>query len=220
MIKFFKALLLTCSLFILGNGVASASELDYVYQDMNCSQLKADLLSASESKSMDGMSFSYTGALNCNISILHKNLAVKMFYMMFGEFALKSMDIVIGLTSFVTNENFTFYDKAKAEVSQVEPFKNVIAIMKGLAHLGCFFVLLFVSIFYGYYLLNSAHDGSVLGKSTNVFWTTTRLLATIFLCVPLTGFDDFTGIQVVVMIFATIGMLLANVVWFIMPVFE
>lgn len=220
MIKFFKALLLTCSLFILGNGVANASDLDYVFEDMNCSQLKSDLVSASEAKTMAGMSFSYTGALNCNISILHKNLAVKMFYMMFGEFAIKSMDIVIGLTSFVTNENFTFYDKAKAEVSQIEPFKNVIAIMKGLAHLGCFFVLLFVSIFYGYYLLNSAHDGSVLGKSTNVFWTTTRLLATIFLCVPLSGFDDFTGVQVVVMIFATIGMLLANVVWFIMPVFE
>jgi conjugal transfer/type IV secretion protein DotA/TraY len=220
MIKFFKALLLTCSLFILGNGVASASDLDYVYQDMNCSQLKSDLIGAYESKTLDRMSFSYTGALNCNISILHKNLAVKMFYMMFGEFALKSMDIVIGLTSFVTGENFTFYDKAKAEVAQIEPFKNVIAIMKGLAHLGCFFVLLFVSIFYGYYLLNSAHDGSVLGRSTNVFWTTTRLLATIFLCVPLTGFDDFTGVQVVVMIFATIGMLLANVVWFIMPVFE
>ena len=220
MIKFFKALLLTCSLFILGNGVANASDLDYVYEDMNCSQLKSDLIGAYESKTLANMSFSYTGALNCNISILHKNLAVKMFYMMFGEFALKSMDIVVGLTSFVTNENFTFYDKAKAEVSQVEPFKPVIAIMKGLAHLGCFFVLLFVSIFYFYYLINSAHDGSVLGRSTNVFWTTTRLLATIFLCVPLSGFDDFTGVQVVVMIFATIGMLLANVVWFIMPVFE
>lgn len=220
MIKFFKALLLTCSLFLLGNGVANASELDYVYQDMNCSQLKSDLLSASESKTMAGMSFSYTGALNCNISILHKNLAVKMFYMMFGEFALKSMDIVIGLTSFVTGENFSFYDKAKAEASQVEPFQNVIDIMKGLAHLGCFFVLLFVSIFYLYYLTNSAHDGSILGRSTNVFWTTTRLLATIFLCIPLSGFDDFTGVQFVVMIFATIGMLLANVVWFIMPVFE
>ena len=220
MIKFFKALLLTCSLFILGNGVANASDLDYVYHDMNCSQLKSDLIGAYESKTLDKMSFSYTGALNCNISILHKNLAVKMFYMMFGEFALKSMDIVVGLTAFVTGENFTFYDKAKAEVAQVEPFKNVIAIMKGLAHLGCFFVLLFVSIFYFYYLLNSAHDGSVLGRSTNVFWTTTRLLATIFLCVPLSGFDDFTGVQVVVMIFATIGMLLANVVWFIMPVFE
>ena len=111
MIKFFKALLLTCSLFILGNGVASASDLDYVYQDMNCSQLKSDLIGAYESKTLDNMSFSYTGALNCNISILHKNLAVKMFYMMFGEFALKSMDIVIGLTAFITNENFTFYDK-------------------------------------------------------------------------------------------------------------
>lgn len=220
MIKFFKALLLTCSLFLLGNGIANASELDYVYEDMNCSQLKSDLLSASESKTMSGMSFSYTGALNCNISILHKNLAVKMFYMMFGDFALKSMDIVIGLTSLFTGENSSFYDKAKAEASQVEPFQNVIDIMKGLAHLGCFFVLLFVSIFYLYYLTNSAHDGSVLGKSTNVFWTTTRLLATIFLCVPLSGFDDFTGVQVVVMLFATIGMLLANVVWFIMPVFE
>lgn len=92
--------------------------------------------------------------------------------------------------------------------------------MKGIAHIGCYFVLLFVSIFYFYYLINSAHDGSVLGRSTNVFWTTTRLLATIFLCVPLSGFDDFTGVQVIVMIFATIGMLLANVVWFIMPVFE
>lgn len=220
MIKFFKALLLTCSLLLLGNGVANASDLDYVYEDMNCSQLKSDLLGASESKTMSGMSFSYTGALNCNISILHKNLAVKMFYMMFGDFAIKSMDIVVGLTSFVTNENFTFYDKAKAEVAQIEPFANVIAILQGLAHLGCFFVLLFVSIFYAYYLLNSAHDGSVLGRSTNVFWTTTRLLATIFLCVPLSGFDDFTGVQVIVMIFATIGMLLANVVWFIMPVFE
>lgn len=220
MTKFFKALLLTCSLFLLGTGVANASDLDYVYEDMNCSQLKSDLVSASQSQSLGGMSFSYTGALNCNISILHKNLAVKMFYMMFGEFALKSMDIVIGLTSIVSNENFVFYDKAKAEVSQIQPFTNVIKIMQGLAHLGCFFVLLFVSIFYFYYLMNSAHDGSVLGRSTNVFWTTTRLLATIFLCVPLTGFDDFTGVQVIVMIFATIGMLLANVVWFIMPVFE
>lgn len=220
MIKFFKALLLTCSLFILGNGAANASDLDYVYEDMNCSQLKSDLLGAYESKTLDKMSFAYTGALNCNIAILHKNLAVKMFYMMFGEFALKSMDIVVGLTSFVTGENSTFYDKAKSEVSKVEPFKPVIDIMKGIAHIGCYFVLLFVSIFYFYYLINSAHDGSVLGRSTNVFWTTTRLLATIFLCVPLSGFDDFTGIQVVVMIFATIGMLLANVVWFIMPVFE
>jgi conjugal transfer/type IV secretion protein DotA/TraY len=220
MIKFFKALLLTCSLFILGNGVANASDLDYVYEDMNCSQLKSDLIGVSSSKSMDGMSFSYTGALSCNISILHKNLAVKMFYMMFGEFAIKSIDIVVGLTSMFTNENFTFYDKAKAEVAQIEPFKNVIEIMKGLAHLGIIFVLLFVSVFYLYYLTNSAHDGSVLGRSTNVFWTTTRLIAVIFLCVPLSGFDDFTGVQIVVMIFATIGMLLANVVWFIMPVFE
>lgn len=68
------------------------------------------------------MSFAYTGALNCNIAILHKNLAVKMFYMMFGEFAIKSMDIVVGLTSFVTGENSSFYDKAKSEVSQVQPF--------------------------------------------------------------------------------------------------
>jgi len=217
---FLRIFFLTVGLFLLSNGNAQAAGLDDVYTDMNCAQLKSDLIGVAGSKSLNSVNFSYVSALNCNTAILNKNLIVKMFYMMFGDFALKSMDIVVGISGVATGQSFQFYDKAKAEVSQITPFTKVIAIIQGITYTGLFLALVFISIFYMFYLANSAHDGSVMGKSTNVFWTTTRLLATIFLCVPISGFDDFTAIQIIVMIFATLGILLANVVWFIMPVFE
>lgn len=217
--KFFASIFITLSL-VLFSGVSQASSLDDVFSDMSCATLKSELISSAESKSLDSMNFSYMDAFSCNVSILHKNLIVKMFYMMFGDFAIKSMDIVVGITGMFTDENYNFYDNAKTEVSQIEEFQNLIDVMQGLAYLCSMFMLVFVGIFYTYYLVNSAHDGAVLGKSTNIFWTTTRLLATIFLCIPINGFNDFTAIQVIVMIFATIGILLANVIWFIMPIFE
>lgn len=217
---FLRVFFLTIGLLLFSNGMAEASELNDVFSDMNCAQLKSDLVSVSASKSLTGVNFSYVSALNCNTSMLHKNLIVKMFYMMFGDFALKSMDIVVGITGVLTGQHFDFYEGAKGEVAGIEPFSKVIKIIQGITYAGIFFVLAFVSIFYLYYLSNSAHDGSVMGKATNVFWTSTRLFATIFLCIPISSFDDFTPIQVIVMIFATLGILLANVVWFIMPVFE
>lgn len=214
LIKFFGILGL---LLITNFAQANVSE---VYESMSCSELKENLMSVKSSKDTSSIDFKYSEALSCNNSILYKNLIVKMFYMMFGEFAIKSMDIVLTFTGYILDENFNFYDKAKTELVSVEPFQPLIKIMEGLAFICCIFLLGFFSIFYVYHLFNSAQDGSAFGKSTNVFWTTTRLVAAIFLCLPLDSFGNFTAIQVIVMIFATLGVLLANVVWFIMPIFE
>lgn len=213
-IKFFGVLSL---LFIANIAHADVTE---VFSQMSCGKLKNNLVSVANSKDTASLSINYTEALKCNNSIFYKNLIVKMFYLMFGDFTLKSMDIVLTFTGYILDENFDFYDKAKAEVEPLEPFKGLITIMEGLAFICCMFLLAFFSIFYIYYLMNSAHDGSALGKSNNVFWTTSRLFAAIFLCLPLDSFGNFTAIQVLVMMFATLGVLLANVVWFILPVFE
>jgi conjugal transfer/type IV secretion protein DotA/TraY len=217
--NFIRVLFLTIGL-ALFSGSANAYGISDVFSDQSCSNLKSELIKSAEAKSLNGVGFSYSDAFSCNVAILHKNLIVKMFYMMFGDFSLKSMDIVVGITGMFTDESYQFYDKAKTEVSQMQTFTKLISIMQGIVHVGCMFVLLFVSIFYAYYLMNSAHDGSVLGKSTNVFWTTTRLLSTIILCIPISSFSDFAPIQVIIMIFATLGIILANIIWFIMPIFE
>lgn len=213
-IKFFGILSL---LFITNIAHADVTE---VFSTMNCGELKNNLVSVASSKDTSSLNIDYIEALKCNNSIFYKNLIVKMFYLMFGDFTLKSMDIVLTFTGYVLDENFDFYDKAKAEVENLEPFQGLIKIMEGLAFICCMILLAFFSIFYIYYLMNSAHDGSALGKSNNVFWTTSRLFAAIFLCLPLDSFGNFTAIQVLVMMFATLGVLLANVVWFILPIFE
>lgn len=213
-IKFFGIL----SLILIAN-ISQANVLE-VYDSRTCSDLKNSLMSVKASKDTSSINFKYTEALSCNSSILYKNLIVKMFYMTFGDFSIKSMDIVLSIVGSILDENFDFYDKAKAEVDQIQEFTELIKIMEGLAFVCCMALLAFFSIFYIYYLLNSAHDGSALGKSSNVFWTTTRLFAAIFLCMPIDSFGNFTAIQVIVMMFATIGILLANVVWFILPIFE
>lgn len=214
LIKFFGVL----SLLLVAN-FAQANSND-VFNTMNCAKLKDNLVSVNSAKDTGNIQIKYIEALSCNNSILYKNLIVKMFYMMFGEFSLKSMDVVLTITGYALGEDFQFYDKAKAEMTNIEPFKPLIKIMEGLAFVCTMFLMVFFSIFYTYYLFNSAQDGSAFGKSTNIFWTTTRLSAAVFLCLPLDSFGNFTAIQVIVMIFATLGILLANVVWFIMPLFE
>lgn len=214
LIKFFGILGL---LLITNFAQANVSE---VYESMSCSELKDNLISVKSSKDTSSIDFKYSEALACNNSILYKNLIIRMFYMLFGDFTLKSIDIVISLAGYILDANFDFYDKAKTELVNIEPFQPLIKIMEALSFICCIFLLGFFSIFYIYYLFNSAQDGSALGKSTNVFWTTTRLIAAIFLCLPLDSFGNFTAVQVIVMIFATLGVLLANVVWFIMPIFE
>jgi conjugal transfer/type IV secretion protein DotA/TraY len=213
-IRFFGILGL---LLITNFAYANATE---VYDSVSCSQLKDTLISVKSSQDTSSINFKYKDALACNSSILYKNLIVKMFYMIFGDFSIKSMDIVLSLLNGILDENIDFYDKSKAELANIEPIQPLIKIMEALAFICCIFLLVFFSIFYLYYLFNSAHDGSSFGKETNVFWTTSRLFVAIFLCLPLDSFGNFTGIQVIVMMFATLGVLLANVVWFIMPVFE
>ena len=216
--SFFIKFLGILSLVLITN-VANAN-VSEVFESRSCSQLKDSLISVKESQNTSSINFKYTEALSCNSSILYKNLIVKMFYMVFGDFSIKSMDIVLSLIGSILDYDFEFYDKALVEVEPIQEFTEFIKIMEGLAFVCCMFLLGFFAIFYIYYLFNSAHDGSALGKSSNVFWTTTRLFAAIFLCVPIDSFGNFTAIQVIVMMFATIGILLANVVWFILPIFE
>lgn len=216
--KFFIKFLGVVGLILITN-MAQANVTE-VFDSRSCGELKTNLLSVKSSQDTSSINLKYTEALSCNSSILYKNLIVKMFYMMFGDFSLKSMDIVLSVLGSILDVNFDFYDKAKAEVAPIEEFTELIKILEGLAFICSIFLLTFFSIFYLYYLFNSAQDGSTMGKSTNVFWTTTRLIVAVVLCLPLSSFGNFTAIQVIVMIFATLGILLANVVWFILPIFE
>lgn len=216
--KFFIRFLGIIGLILITN--ISQANVTEVFDSRNCAELKTNLLSVKSSQDTSSINLKYQEALSCNSSILYKNLIIKMFYMVFGDFALKSMDIVLSVLGSILDQDFDFYDKAKAEVEPIQKFTELIKILEGLSFVCSILLLTLFSIFYLYYLFNSAQDGSVMGKSTNVFWTTTRLVVAVVLCLPLSSFGNFTAIQVIVMIFATLGVLLANVVWFILPIFE
>lgn len=202
------------------SSVSYADKLDEVFNVNSCSQLKSQLIAVSNTESLETVDFKYMSALECNMSILSQNMIVKMLYMMFGDFAIKSIDLTISLGSMFTSESINFYDQAQIEVNGITAFQPVIKVIQGLSYAICFLVLGLCSIFYTYYLFNSAHDGSVFGKAYNLMWTSIRLIFTILLVIPIDSFSDFTSVQVLVIMMATIGTLLANVVWFIMPIFE
>lgn len=208
-------------IFLALANIARADNLDDVFNNNSCADMKSQLIAVASAETLNSIDFKYMTALECNMNTLHKNMIVKMLYMMFGDFSLKSMDLTIGVSSLFLDEKVDFYNNAKSEVeSSVTTFKSVQSVMKGLSNLVCVIVLILVSIFWLYYLFNSAHDGSIFGRSYNIMWTSIRLLATVFLVIPISGFDDYSSVQVLVVVAATLGTLLANVVWFIMPVFE
>lgn len=206
---------------LLASNLSFADNLDDVFRMGSCNELRSQLIAVANSESLDRIDFNYISALECNMSVLQQNMIVKMLYMMFGDFVLKSIELTLGLGSLFVGEDINFYDAAQTEVkNSVEHFQVISSIIQGLSYLTCVIVLVLASVFYLYYLFNTAHDGSFFGKGYNLFWTSTRLAVTIFLVVPITSFNDYTAVQVIVIMAATIGTLLANVVWFIMPVFE
>lgn len=69
-------------------------------------------------------------------------------------------------------------------------------------------------------MISTAQDGETLGKAYNTLWTSLRAIFVVMLLMPLSSLDNYSSIQAVSIMAAVVGTILANLIWFLMPVFE
>lgn len=191
-----------------------------VFSSPSCSGLRDTFLQIANDQVTDNLQFSYKEAFKCNIEVLPKSIVVKMFYMVFGDFALNTMDIAVSLVQPVFGLNMDFKSDAEGSLKNIqviEIFSTIITSVTKVIGMGLAFL---VGVFYVMYVVSSAQDGEVLGKGYNTLWTSIRTIFVVMLLLPLDALDGYSTIQGISIMAAVIGTLLANLIWFLMPVFE
>lgn len=223
-------LLLAFSTLLFGAN-ASANQVEEMFQIESCASLKdgfrAVTIKANDpNANTDDLKFNYLDALECNTSILDKNIFTKVNYIMFGDVAIYANEI----TTTLVKTAFGFKDPSAADFSdkfrkamkaqEVKPIVATVATASAISEIMMVFSLLALILFIVYYIYNSASDGEAFGKGTSFAWIAARIGVTIVLIVPLEYFGGFAAIQVIVLAIASFANLLANVVAFMLPLFE
>ena len=76
-------------------------------------------------------------------------------------------------------------------------------------------VLIFLaSLFFIFYLINTAHDGSLFGESYNTFWKVMRFVFVIVLMAPVEALNNFSIMQGIVFIIIAIAIYSATFIWY------
>jgi conjugal transfer/type IV secretion protein DotA/TraY len=76
-------------------------------------------------------------------------------------------------------------------------------------------VLIFLaSLFFIFYLINTAHDGSLFGESYNTFWKIMRFVFVIVLMAPVEALNNFSIMQGIVFLIIAIAIYSATFIWY------
>lgn len=216
--SFFKALVLIIG--IAFANISFANTTSDVFSSQSCSALKDTFLSIANDKTTENLKFSYKDAIKCNIEVLPKSIIVKLFYMVFGEFSLNAMDISVSIIQPILGLNIDFKDDAKTSMGGVEVIEMFSTIITSITKVIGMALSIMVGAFYVLYLISTAQDGETLGKAYNTLWTSLRAIFVVMLLMPLSSLDNYSSIQAVSIMAAVVGTILANLIWFLMPVFE
>lgn len=161
--SFFKAFILIIG--IMFANMSFADTTSDVFSSSSCSGLKDTFLEIAKDKTTDNLQFSYKEALKCNIEVLPKSIIVKLFYMVFGDFSLDTMDIAVSIIQPILGLNIDFKDEAKAGMNGITVIDMFSTIITAITKVIGMAAALLVGSFYVMYLVSSAQDGEVLGKA-------------------------------------------------------
>ncbi len=76
-------------------------------------------------------------------------------------------------------------------------------------------VLIFLaSLFFIFYLINTAHDGSLFGEGYNAFWKVMRFVFVIVLMAPVEALNNFSIMQGIVFLIIAIAIYSATFIWY------
>jgi conjugal transfer/type IV secretion protein DotA/TraY len=216
--SFFKAFILIIG--IMFANMSFADTTSDVFSSTSCAGLKNTFLEIANDKTTDNLQFSYKEALKCNIEVLPKSIIVKLFYMVFGDFSLDTMDIAVSIIQPILGLDIDFKDEAKAGMNGITVIEMFSTIITSITKIIGMAAALLVGSTYVMYLVSSAQDGEVLGKAYNTLWTSLRTIFVIMLLLPLESLDNYSSVQAISIMAAVVGTILANLIWFLMPVFE
>lgn len=199
---------------------AMADDTSGVFTSSSCSSLKNTFLDVATNKTTENLQFSYKEAFKCNIEILPKSIIVKLMYMVFGEFALDAMDISISIIQPVFGLNIDFKSDALANMNNISVIEMFTTMITSVTYVIGLVLAIIVGVSYVMYAISSAQDGEVLGKGYNTLWTVVRGTFVVMLLMPLESLNNYSTVQAIAIMAAVIGTVLANLIWFLMPVFE
>lgn len=199
---------------------AMADESSSVFNSSSCSNLKNTFMDVATNKTTENLQFSYKEAFKCNIEILPKSIIVKLMYMVFGEFALDAMDISISIIQPLFGLNIDFKNDALSNMNNISVIEMFTTMITSVTYVIGLLLAIIVGVSYIMYAVSSAQDGEVLGKGYNTLWTVVRGAFVIMLLMPLESLNNYSAVQAISIMAAVVGTVLANLIWFLMPVFE
>lgn len=158
---------------------------------------------------------SYKQILNCNANALNSDLSVRALNIMFSGIAKPTINALVAVAPFIDANNFEYTG------FQDETFEYVTFLITKFNQIVFLFVFAAVGISFAYYIIKTLQDdGEFLGRGTNVFWALVRPIVVIILMLPLPELNGYSTIHFIIFLFVIVGVLLANLVWFILPAFN
>lgn len=184
------------------------------YSLNNCQQLLESAADIPNGK-IRTENLTYKEILNCNANSLNKDLSVRALNVMFSGINKKAIDAIVAVAPFVDLNNFSY------EGFQDESFEYVSFLITKFNKVVFLFVVSLVGCVFAYYCFKTLQDdGEFLGRGTNIFWTLVRPVVILALMYPLDELNGYSGIHFIIYMFVIVGIILANLVWFVLPVFN
>ena len=217
--------------FVALANVASASQHDEIFAVQSCNDLRNGIEAVArkannQKTDISDLKFNYIDALECNAAVLDKNIFTKVNYIFFSDAAIYSNELALTILKAAfqfedvrigtITENF----KEKMSMQKVKPESSIVSTTSAVSEIMMVVSIAALVIFFVYYIYNSAYEGVSFGSSASFAWIAARVGITIILIVPLDSIGGFAAIQVIVLSIAVFGNLLANVVAFMLPLFE
>ena len=213
------------------SGFSQADQVEEMFKIQSCSDLKAGFQVIAK-KANDAnadtkdIKFNYIDALNCNTAILDQNIFTKVNYIIFGDAAIYANElaatIVKATFGFDDIKNINFADRFKTamDAQGVKPIIATVSMAASVSDIMMTFSVAILIVFMIFYIANTASDGESLGRGTSAGWIIARVGITLGLILPMDNLGGFAPIQILILSIAILGNLLANVIAFMMPIFE
>lgn len=197
-----------------------ADDVSSVFTSSSCASLKNTFLDVASNKTTEDLQFSYKEAFKCNIEVLPHSIIIKLMYMVFGDFSLNAMDIAVSIIQPFFGLNIDFKSDAMASMNNIEVIDMFTTMITAVTYIVGMILAVLIGAFYVMYVVSSAQDGEVLGKGYNTLWTFVRGTFVVMLLIPLESLNNYSAVQAFSIMAAVGGTVLANLIWFLMPVFE